>query len=207
MLSFLLNDANFWYSCALGFVASLLLLEVIGMFFGLSILGLTDDPAPLYTDSATNVTALASWLALDKLPLMIWLVLLCTCFGLIGLTFNFLSLSILASYTTQWTVMSLAVVLGLVLTKSLGGVLAHLLPKQETSATREEDLVGTVGHITVGVGTPNNPAEGKFNDAFGQPHYVMVEPIESAEEFKQGDKVVLIQKQAQSWVATRYIDI
>ena len=32
MLSFLLDDANFWFSCALGIVIALFILEMVGMF-------------------------------------------------------------------------------------------------------------------------------------------------------------------------------
>ena len=209
MLSFLLDDANFWFSCALGIVIALFILEMAGMFFGVSLLGLVDDQAALDadTDTSSGFTEFGSWLALDRLPLLVWLVLLLTTFGSAGLTFNFLSLTLLDTYFARWLITLLAVVAGLFFTARFGTVIARLLPKQESSATTADELDGTVGHITVGVARQNSPAEGKFVDAHGQPHYLLVEPIEPDEQFSQGEKILLIQKRDYRWLASRYSDL
>ena len=209
MLSFLLDDANFWFSCALGIVIALFILEMVGMFFGISLLGLVDDQAALDADADTSsgFTEFGSWLALDRLPLLVWLVLLLTTFGIAGLAMNFLSLTLLNTYFARWLITLLAVVAGLFFTARFGTVIARLLPKQESSATTADELVGTVGHITVGVARQNSPAEGKFVDAHGQPHYLLVEPIEPDEQFSQGEKILLIQKRDYRWLASRYSDL
>tara|TARA_B100001109_G_scaffold12916_1_gene9671 strand:- start:5048 stop:5677 length:630 start_codon:yes stop_codon:yes gene_type:complete len=209
MLSFLLDDANFWFSCALGIVIALFILEMAGMFFGVSLLGLVDDQAALDadTDTSSGFTEFGSWLALDRLPLLVWLVLLLTTFGSAGLTFNFLSLTLLDTYFARWLITLLAVIAGLFFTARFGSFIARLLPKQESSATTADELVGTVGHITVGVARQNSPAEGKFIDAHGQPHYLLVEPFEPDEQFSQGEKILLIQKRDYRWLASRYSDL
>jgi hypothetical protein len=209
MLSFLLDDANFWFSCALGIVIALFILEMAGMFFGVSLLGLVDDQAALDADADTSsgFTEFGSWLALDRVPLLVWLVLLLTTFGTAGLTFNFLSLTLLDTYFARWLITLLAVVAGLFFTARFGTFISRLLPKQESSATTADELVGTVGHITVGVARQNSPAEGKFIDAHGQPHYLLVEPLEPDEQFSQGEKILLIQKRDYRWLASRYTDL
>ena len=209
MLSFLLDDANFWFSCALGIVIALFILEMAGMFFGVSLLGLIDDQAAVDADADTSsgFTEFGSWLALDRVPLLVWLVLLLTTFGIAGLAFNFLSLTLLNTYFARWLITLLAVVTGLFFTARFGIFIARLLPKQESSATTADELVGTVGHITVGVARQNSPAEGKFVDAHGQPHYLLVEPLEPDEQFSQGEKILLIQKRDYRWLASRYSDL
>ena len=208
-MSFLLDDANFWFSCALGIVIALFILEMVGMFFGISLLGLVDDQAALDADADTSsgFTEFGSWLALDRVPLLVWLVLLLTTFGIAGLALNFLSFTLLNTYFARWLITLLAVVAGLFFTARFGTVIARLLPKQESSATTADELVGTVGHITVGVARQNSPAEGKFVDAHGQPHYLLVEPIEPDEQFSQGEKILLIQKRDYRWLASRYSDL
>ena len=209
MLSFLLDDATFWFSCALGMVIALFIREMVGMLFGISLLGLVDDQAALDADADTSsgFTEFGSWLALDRVPLLVWLVLLLTTFGIAGLALNFLSLTLLNTYFARWLITLLAVVAGLFFTARFGTVIARLLPKQESSATTADELVGTVGHITVGVARQNSPAEGKFVDAHGQPHYLLVEPIEPDEQFSQGEKILLIQKRDYRWLASRYSDL
>ena len=70
ILSFFLDDANFWFSCALGVVFALFILEMAGMLFGVSLLELTDDQAALDadTEASSGFTEFGSWLALDRVP-------------------------------------------------------------------------------------------------------------------------------------------
>ncbi|GGF62710.1 YqiJ family protein [Alteromonas lipolytica] len=209
MLSFLLDDANFWFSCALGIVIALFILEMAGMFLGVSLIGLIDDQAALDTDAdaSSGFTQFGSWLALDRLPLLVWLVILFTTFGIAGLLFNFIALSATDALLPRWLILPLAFICGLFLTARFGALIGRLLPKQESSATTADEMVGTVGHITVGVARVNSPAEGKFIDKHGQPHYLLVEPIESEEHFSQGEKILLIQKRDYRWLASRYTDL
>lgn len=208
MLSFFLSDANFWFSCALGIVVALFVMEVVGTLMGVSLLGLADDQADFDADAATgSLTALASWLSLDRLPLMVWLVIMLTSFGIIGILTNLVSQSAIGGHFPVFIVVIVAFIAALIITGRFGGMIARMLPKQESSATHSEQLVGTVGHITLGTARTNNPAEAKFLDAFDQPHYLLVEPIEPEDIFQQGDKVVLIKKQHHSWLATRYLEL
>ena len=210
MLSFFLSDANFWFSCALGIVAALFVMEVVGTLMGVSLLGLADDQVDFDADadaSAGSLTALASWLSLDRLTLMVWLVILLTSFGIIGILTNIVSQSAIGGHFPVFIVVTISVIAALIITARLGGVIARLLPKHESSATSSEQLVGSVGHITVGTARAASPAEAKFLDAFEQPHYLLVEPIEPKDIFQQGDKVVLVKKQHHSWLATRYIEL
>lgn len=209
MLSFFLDDANFWFSCAIGVVVALFILEIAGMLFGVSLLGLIDDQAALDadTDTASGFTEFGSWLALDRVPLLVWLVLLLTSFGIAGLLLNFFSQALINNYFTLWLVMPVALLFGLLFTARFGSFIARLLPKQESSATTADELVGCVGHITVGVARQDSPAEGKFVDTHGQPHYLLVEPLEPEEQFSQGERILLIQKQDYRWLASRYSDL
>lgn len=43
MLDILLSDANFWFSIALATVAILFIIEIVGLVFGISMVGLLDD--------------------------------------------------------------------------------------------------------------------------------------------------------------------
>ena len=115
--------------------------------------------------------------------------------------------TLLDTYFARWLITLLAVIAGLFFTTRFGTFIARLLPKQESSATTADELVGTVGHITVGVARQNSPAEGKFIDAHGQPHYLLVEPLEPDEQFSQGEKILLIQKRDYRWLASRYSDL
>lgn len=211
MFALLFSDANVVFSVAIGVVFGLTILELFGLLFGISLMGLIDDISPLDIDnnldlSEVGVSPLLSWLSLDRLPLMIWLVLLLLCFGLVGYSLNFISFSVFgATISTLFTV-PIATILGLLLTGRIGSVLARLLPKNESSAIDTEDFVGSIATITVGEAVIDSPAEAKLIDNFKQAHYIMVEPMEAAERFVAGDRIILVSKQTHCWQATRYLD-
>ena len=118
MLSFFLSDANFWFSCALGIVAALFVMEVVGTLMGISLLGLADDQVDFDADavaSAGSLTALASWLSLDRLPLMVWLVILLTSFGIIGILTTMVSQSATGGHFPGFIVVTISVIAALII--------------------------------------------------------------------------------------------
>lgn len=200
---FLFSDTNFWFSTAIGIVLLLFLIEVIGLVFGMSIIGVFDDLTDIDSESA-SASALASWLKLDKLPMMIWLVIFLTLFGLTGYLIGYGFSLFTYSLPPLWVSLPLALVAALIITGRFGLVLARILPKAESAAVHDDDFVGAAASITIGTARRGHPAEAKFIDQFSQSHYVLVEPFEAEEQFHQGDRIILIKKGPSSWIATRY---
>lgn len=211
MDTFLFSDNNLWFAIALGIVIALFIIEVLGMVLGLSLMGLVDDVSPInlntdtHLDTDSGFSSILSWLCLDRLPIMIWFVLLLTCFSLTGYVINFAALNVLGFEISSIIAIPVALLLGLLLTGRLGSTLARLLPKNESSATHEFEFEGRVAEITLGTAKSGSPAEAKCLDQFDQAHYLMVEPIDTEESFKQHDKVILVNKGSRSWLATRYL--
>lgn len=209
MIAFLLADANFWFSFAIGIVLVLCIIEAAGLLFGISLLGVFDDITTMEMSadldaSPDTLTSLGNWLCLDKLPLMIWLVLLLTSFAITGYCINYFYAVTTSFYAPLWLSFVVSLIVSLVITSRVGGAIANLLPKNESSAVNIDDFVGATGHITYGTARSGSPAEAKLIDQYQQPHYVMVEPMEKEDTFQQGDKIILVQKQPSSWLATRY---
>ena len=209
MFSFFFLDQNLWFSIAVGIVISLFVLELLGVLFGLSLLSFLDDISPIEVGADANVeggvASSLSWLCLDRLPLMVWLILFLTLFGLSGYLFNFASGSLMGSLPPTAISLVAAIIIGLFLTARLGSSVAKLLPKQESSAMHEYDFEGLTAEIVLGVAKPGSPAEAKCIDQFNQAHYLLAEPIEAEEVFNQGDTVILVKKGPNCWLATRYI--
>ena len=205
MLDVLLSDANFWFSIALATVAILFIIEIVGLVFGISMVGLLDDMPNSNIDvESSSILSFGSWLNLDRVPLLIWLVVLLTIFGLLGFVTNFATQSIANITLPVWVSLPFAAVVGTLLTSKVSVIIAAVIPKFQTSAIQSEDFIGAVAHITIGIASKGNPAEAKFTDDYSQPHYVLVEPFEDNELFKQGERVILVKKTTRSWLATRY---
>ena len=207
MSAFFFHDANFLFTAAIGIVVLLFTIEMLGMLFGASLLGVMDDLPDIEPDTEgfSGISTLTNWLSLDRLPLMIWLVLFLTCFGLSGYLINIGYSAYMDGRMTPPTLgVPAAIIISFILTGRFGGTLARILPKNESSALNNDDFVGAVGEITIGIARPGSPAEARFMDKFSQPHYMLVEPFESNDTFTRGDKIILIKKDINSWLATRY---
>ena len=204
MTDVLLSPANFWFSIALIAVFFVFILELVSTVFGASLLGLGDDFAELDGDGFLN-TSFANWLNINKVPFLIYLIVLLTIFGLVGLIINGITASVLSFTLPTLLSVTLAFFIGLLVTAKTVKIIAGVLPSVESSAVNSEDFIGSVAEITIGKASRGNPAEAKFTDHYSQPHFVLVEPFEDEELFAQGERVILVQKNQHSWLATRYL--
>ncbi|QGX62263.1 OB-fold-containig protein [Alteromonas mediterranea] len=204
MTDVLLSPSNFWFSIALIAVFIVFVLELISTIFGASVLGVGDDFGELDSEGFLN-TAFANFLNINKVPFLIYLIVLLTVFGLSGLLINGLSATVLSVTPPSLISVPLAFLLGLFITAKTVNIISSLLPTIESSAVNSDEFVGSVAEITIGKASRGNPAEAKFTDCYSQPHFVLVEPFEEEELFSQGERVILVQKNKHSWLATRYL--
>tara|TARA_Y100000994_G_scaffold81900_1_gene67436 strand:+ start:1620 stop:2234 length:615 start_codon:yes stop_codon:yes gene_type:complete len=204
MTDVLLSPANFWFSISLIAVFFVFILELVSTVFGVSLLGLGDDFAELDGEGFLN-TSFANWLNINKVPFLIYLVVLLTLFGLTGLIINGITASALGFTLPAFVSVPLAFVISLLVTARTVKIISGLLPSVESSALNSDDFIGSVAEITIGKASRGNPAEAKFTDHYSQPHFVLVEPFEEEELFTQGERVILVKKNQHSWLATRYL--
>lgn len=97
MVDFLFAHANLPFSLALSFVLLLGLFEALSLILGYSLVGAMDNWSPIDVDidtdgSASGFTGVSGWLCLNRLPLLIWFVLVLVSFAIGGYSSNFVSL-------------------------------------------------------------------------------------------------------------------
>jgi len=211
MIEFLLADINIGFAIALCSVLALATLEGVGMLIGLSMMNLLDHISPIDLDidvdadlPAGGLTPLLGWLCLNRLPLLIWLVLFLTCFGIVGYSLNFILLDNSMVNLSEFLTYSLSFILALYATHYIGVPLSRLLPKNESSAISNNSFNGLIATITIGTAKQDSPAEASLTDSFNQKHYVLVTPDDDNEEFSQGQQVVLVEKKETFWLAIKF---
>lgn len=209
MTEFLLADFNIYYGIALCFVLALALFEGLGLIIGFSLMNALDQLTPVDIDvdidvSTGGLTSLLGWLCLNRMPLLIWLVISFSGFGLSGYSFNYITaVSLSFIFPTYVTVIS-ASIFAIYFTKLMAKPLAKILPKNESSAQSNNTFVGLVGKITIGKASFNNPAEAVIHDSYNQKHYLMVAPESEQETFIAGSEVVLLEKLENYWLAVSF---
>lgn len=189
-MDWLFADGVAPFSLALMLMFGLGIIEIISLMLGASFASI--DYPSLELDASQGFI---NWLHIGRAPLLILLVFFLLGFGLSGILLQQLSLQLLGSFSHAALVAIPSLILGLT-HMNLGGRLVHkYLPKDETQAISKHSFIGQTVTITTGHAECGHPAEAKFQDQFGQTHYVMVEPDEADYSFNEGTTALIIRQE------------
>jgi hypothetical protein len=228
MIELLTADANLPFTFSLGLMALLAIIEGLGMLLGTSPSELVDSSLPdigaaprleLPEVGAPEIAGpemgapeasahfgpveLLAWLQLGKVPFLIWLCTWLSVFGLFGLLIQTVYRGLAGGYLPPLLAAVAAVVGSLPVVRVATGLLARILPRDETTAVPSDSFVGRVATVTLGTARSGEPAQAKLKDQHGQAHYVMVEPDTDWESFVTGTSVLLVQRKGAVFTAIR----
>jgi hypothetical protein len=188
------------------FVIALLQLVGVGDMFD----GAGDADFDLDADAANGLEASGfldgalSLLGIGRVPFLIWVASLLLVFTIIGVVGQ----SIVSSLTGAPFSAGFAGLLAGLAALPANGLavrpLEVLIPKDETSAIGIETLVRRDATIQTGMARKGSPARSKVIDMHGHPHFVMVEPHDGAAELAEGETVLLVRREGQTFFAVRY---
>jgi hypothetical protein len=199
-MSLLWYEQTQWFSVALLLMLGIGVLEILALVFGQSIADALENilPAPdlnphgeVAVGDDSSLARLFSWLRIGEVPVLMLLVLWLCSFGLSGLTLQWLVLSLTGALLPALLAVALVLPLTLLLLRLTGGWLARLLPKDETTAVKADDLLGCIAVLTLGNARRGYSAEAKVMDQHGYHHYIRVEP-DDLQELPQGSEVLLL---------------
>lgn len=193
----LLSAYNAPFLCALAFIISLGVLEILSLLIGASAFGHLDSSLGSHFDLASGDNLLVqalSWLHIGKLPLLVMLVLLLGSFAIIGISGQYLMISLLQKPLPAGLMALIAFVLSLPTLHFIGRWLAPYLPKNESFAVSEDSFVGSMALVTQSAEQPGMSAECKIVDTYGQSHYLLIEPENPDVIFTRGERVLIIAK-------------
>nr|WP_208326287.1 OB-fold-containig protein [Hafnia paralvei] len=185
------------FLCALAFIISLGVLEILSLLIGASAFSHLDSSLGSHFDLASGDNLLVqalSWLHIGKLPLLVMLVLLLGSFAIIGISGQYLMISLLQKPLPAGLMALIAFVLSLPTLHFIGRWLAPYLPKDESFAVSEDSFVGSMALVTQSAEQPGMSAECKIVDTYGQSHYLLIEPENPDVIFTRGERVLIIAK-------------
>lgn len=141
-----------------------------------------------------------SWLYVGKVPLLMLMVVFLAVYGLLGYTLQSGFQAALGAYLNGILAAILVWFLSLPVVRVLAAGLYKIMPKDETTAIAENDLIGRVGLVVTGVARKDSPAQVRVRDVHGQQHYVMAATDDDS-ELPQGTWVLLVSRQGSSYTA------
>ncbi|MEL6531065.1 MAG: OB-fold-containig protein [Pseudomonadota bacterium] len=156
------------------------------------------------TASSGFFEALLSVFGIGRVPFLIWLSVLLLTFTVIGIVGQQMLVNILGAPFPAWLAAIAAGAAAFPLTGALTRPLAKILPDDETSAVGLDSLVRRDAEIQLGQATAGSPARSKVIDRHGHPHFVMVEPNDPEATLKQGETVMLVRREGQTFYGVQY---
>lgn len=214
-MAFIFADQNIPFAVALVLMLIIAVLEGAATLLGAGISGFLDSLLPEMDmdvdvdmdmpdmDSTSSLTKLLGWLRFGKVPALVILVIFLTTFGLSGFILQAVVRQLVGNMLPALPASGLAFLIALPFVRFGGGILAKIMPKDETDAVSEDSFIGLVAVITLGTAKAGKAAQGKLKDRHGQTHYVMIEPESAEEVFAQGTEVLLVQHHGAFFKAIR----
>jgi hypothetical protein len=146
--------------------------------------------------SSSGMTKFLAWLRFGKVPVLITLIIFLTTFGLLGLILQGMIARTFGAPLPGFIAVLPVFLVSLPILRVSHGVVAKLIPKDETYAVDEETFIGRIAVITAGTATTSRAAEARVQDEYGRDHYVMVKPDNDGDTFPRGATVLLVSKKA-----------
>jgi len=210
MIEFFLSPSNTPFVIALTIMMAITIIEIISASLGMGLSEMVDSFLPEFeTDIDVEIDAdveldvaagspgdslvkLLAWFRVGEVPVIMLFIVFLTGFGLSGLIIQFILASII-NITLPATLAAIPALLSsIVVVRVCGGILGKYLPKDETYAVSQKSFPGMIATLTLGTAETGKPAEAKLKDQHGQTHYILVEPDNEGEKFKQGDTTIVV---------------
>jgi hypothetical protein len=181
------------FGVSLALIVGIALLEGFGMLLSLSPSNVIDELLPdVHGDHGLD--RVLGWLHIGRVPSLVLLVLFLTGYTLFGYGLQTVVHGLFGNYLPGWLAGVLAVPSGMATVRGLGSLIAHIIPRDETSAVSELSLVGRAGVISAGLARRGMAAQARVRDSHGRTHYLMVEPDLDDEVFDEGTQVLIVRK-------------
>jgi hypothetical protein len=181
------------FGISLALVVGIALVEGLGMLVSLSPSNLLDQLLPDVHGDA-GLDRVLGWLHIGRVPSLVLLVLFLTGYTLFGYALQMVAHGLFGGYLPGWLAGLLAVPSGMATVRGLGSLIAHIIPRDETSVVSEMSLVGRAGVISAGLARRGLAAQARVRDSHGRTHYLMVEPDLDDEVFGEGTQVLIVRK-------------
>lgn len=212
-MSWMVAAGNAPFAIALLTMLGLAVVELIALVTGFSVNDVVDDFFASHVDvtagsgatgmeatgpgeAASVVGRFLAWLHVGRVPVLMILIVFLTVFGVLGLVGQGMLRSITGFALPAILAAPAVFVVSLPVVRAASGLLARIMPRDETSAVDIATLVGRTAVVTGGTARTGLPAQARVRDNFGTEHYVLVEPEDEGAVFATGSVVLLVRQHA-----------
>lgn len=202
-MSLLLVPQNLPFLAALALVVAIALIELVGLLAGLHPGHALDSWVP-DAMTAAPLDRLLGWLHVGRVPVLVLLLCFLTGFALVGLGLQMMAQGLLGKPMPAIVAAILAVGPGLATVRSVGALLAHIVPADESSAVTRASLIGRAGVISGGTARRGLAAQARVRDRYGRLHHLLVEPDADDDQLPDGTDVLIVRRSGAFYRAIRH---
>ena len=186
------------FGVAIAVLVAVALIEGVGMLLAASPSSWVENLLP-DVDGDGALEQMLGWLHVGKVPMLVLLILFLTGYALFGYSLQMLAHGVVGSFLPAAVAGVIALPAGVATVRSLGALLSHVMPADETTAVSEQTLIGRAGVVSAGTARKELAAQARIRDAHGRTHYLMVLPDIDGEEFPEGTQVLIVGKAGAFW--------
>ena len=195
--SFFFADHNAPFLVALVVTLAIAVIETLSLVMGLGLADLVDDIMPDFdadtpeVEHSVFVDALG-WLNVGKVPFLVLLLLFLGCFTVVGYGFQLFMNGSLGILLPAIVAGPLALIPALPATRLASRAIAKILPREETYAVGDEEMIGRLAAVSLGPVTRRRHGKAKVTDAHGNIHFVRIRSAEKAKIYQINQEVLLV---------------
>ena len=142
--------------------------------------------------SATGFQDALEALGITKVPSAVWLAGLAAFIGSLGFALQGLVSTLDIGFLNPTLAFAIVVVPAIYLTSKFAAFVGNLIPGVETSAISDQAFHRRRGVVSGGTSEAMRPAEVKWIDGYGNPHYLMAEPLDQKTKIMEGSDVLIV---------------
>lgn len=177
-------------------LAGLVAFELVGTFFGFS--GLVD-----HGDAGGEVDAgPLDWLNPGRVPLSVLLILFLGLFSAAGFAVQALAGAIAAPLPVLGA-SAVAAGAALITTGETSRLVSKILPREESYVAEADDLIGSVGVVTLGPLGGAHVGRVRVTDRHGNAHFPLARPASPEETIPEGAEVTLVSRQGREFFVVK----
>ncbi|MBT9501494.1 MAG: YqiJ family protein [Burkholderiaceae bacterium] len=192
-MSLFTTAENLPFGVAFAMIVGVALLEGLGLMLAMSPSNMLDDWLP-DIDHDSGLDKVLGWLHLGRVPSLVLLLLFLSGYAVFGYSLQLVMRGLVGHYLPAWLAGLAAVPAGLATVRALGALVAHIVPRDESSAVSELSLLGRVAVVSAGLARQGLAAQARVRDEHGRTHFVLVEPDLADETFDEGSELLLVKK-------------
>ncbi len=134
------------------------------------------------------------WLNAGRVPLLILLMAGLGAFAVAGLVLQTVAMHAAPAPLPAWIASIIAFLAVAPTTRFTSRLIARFLPRDETYAIEQADLIGRTGTVTLGPVEADSAGRAKVDDAFGNAHFPRIRAARPDLVIQQGAKILVVDR-------------